>query len=205
MNPDNEQGSPAWHASRVGRVTASRISDVLAKGKGSAPSKTRLSYRDQLVAERLTGDYLPSYQSEAMTRGIEQEPFARAAYEAARGVLVDRTGGRPHPWLMAGASPDGEVGYDGLLEIKCPNTATHIGWLVEGVVPAEHRPQMLWQLACYPERKWCDFVSFDVRLPASSRLLIVRLDRDDEWIANAETEVAKFLAEVDEIVARYTI
>lgn len=205
MNQENEQGSSEWHASRVGRVTASRIADVLAKGKGNAPSKTRQSYRDQLVAERLTGAYLPSYQSEAMTRGIEQEPFARAAYEAARGVMVDRTGGRSHARLMAGASPDGEVETKGLLEIKCPNTATHIGWLVDGVVPAEHRPQMQWQMACYPEREWCDFVSFDIRLPASSRLFIARLERDNEWIANAEAEVEKFLAEVDEIVARYTL
>lgn len=185
----------------VGKVRAAKISDVLSKGKG----KTRAAYRDLLVAERLTGSYLPSYESEAMRLGTEQEPFARAAYEAARGVMVDKPYGVSHPRLYSGASPDGVVGEDGLLEIKCPSTNTHVGWMVDDVVPAEHRPQMLWQLACYPDRKWCDFVSFDVRLPASSRLFIARLMRDDEWIAMAEAEVERFLAEVDEIVARYSV
>jgi len=189
------------NGSGVGKVRAARISDVLSKGKG----KTRAAYRDQLVAERLTGAYLPSYESEAMRWGTEQEPFARAAYEAAKGLLVDKPEGVSHPRLASGASPDGVVGEDGLLEIKCPKTDTHIGWMVDGVVPTEHRPQMLWQLACYPGRKWCDFVSFDVRLPASSRLFIARLMRDDEWIAMAESEVERFLLEVDEIVARYSL
>lgn len=189
------------NGSGVGKVRAARISDVLAKGKG----KTRAAYRDMLVAERLTGAYLPSYESEAMRWGTEQEPFARAAYEAARGVMVDKPHGVSHPRLFAGASPDGVVDPDGLLEIKCPKTETHIGWMVDGEVPAEHRPQMQWQMACYPDRKWCDFVSFDVRLPESSRLFIARLMRDDAWISMAEAEVERFLAEVDEIVARYTL
>ena len=191
-----EQGSPEWFKARCGRVTASRISDVIAKGKGT----TRNSYRDQLVAEILTGEIADTYQSDAMKWGIEQEQFARAAYEIHAGVMVDKTGGRSHPRLRSGASPDGVVDPDGLLEIKCPNSATHVGYLAGREVPAKYRAQMLWQLACYPERKWCDFVSFDARLPEGSRLFVARLMRDDEWIANTETEVEKFLAEVDAMV-----
>jgi predicted phage-related endonuclease len=186
----------------LGRVRASQISAVLAKGKG----KTRASLRDQLVAERLTGQYAPSYESDAMRWGSEQEPFARAAYEAATGQLVDKLPGRSHPRLESGASADGEIGDEGILEIKCPNTATHVGWMIDGVVPPEHVPQMQWQLACYPERKWSDFASYDVRMPEPSRLWIApRLVRDDAWIAMAEAEVEKFLAEVAGIVARYRV
>lgn len=184
-----------------GKVRASQISSVLAKGKG----KTRAALRDLLVAERLTGQYAPSYESEAMRWGTEQEPFARAAYEASRGVFADKREGRSHPTLASGASADAEVGEDGLLEIKCPNTATHVGWMVDGVAPSEHVPQMQWQLACYPERKWVDFCSFDVRLPVSSRLFVVRVERDDAWIKATESEVERFLAEVDEIVKRYQV
>ena len=193
-----EQGSPEWFASRLGRVTASRIADVLSRGKGV----TRDAYMDQLVAEILTGEVADTYQNEAMTRGIEQEPFARAAYEAHAGVLVDKTGGASHPRLRSGASPDGIVGDDGLLEIKCPNSSTHVRWMLDGDVPAKHRPQMLWQLACYPGRKWCDFASFDARMPEGSRVFVARLQRDDQWISAAEVEVERFLAEVDARVAQ---
>jgi hypothetical protein len=186
----------------LGRVRASQISAVLAKGKG----ETRAALRDQLVAERLTGEFATSYQSEAMRWGSEQEQFARAAYEAAKGVLVDKLPGRSHPRLASGASADGEVGEDGLLELKCPNTATHVGWIADGVVPPEHVPQLQWQFACYPERTWNDFASYDVRMPESSRLWIApRLYRDEKWIAETEKEVEKFLAEVDEMVARFSV
>ena len=192
-------------AKRGGKVIASRISDVLSKGKGEAASKTRAAYRDELAAEILTGTIAESYQSEAMARGIEEEAFARMAYEAHAGVFVDKKPGRSHPRLRAGASSDGEVGEDGLLEIKAPHSKTHLAWMNDGVVPAAHRAQMGWQLACYPERKWCDFVSFDARMPEGRKLFVVRLIRDDEWIAKAESEVEKFLAEVDELVARFSL
>lgn len=192
-------------AKRGGRVIASRISDVLSKGKGEAESKTRAAYRDELVAEILTGTIAESYQSEAMTRGIEEERFARAAYELHAGVFVDKQPGRSHPRLRAGASADGEVGADGILEIKCPHSKTHVAWIGAGGVPPEHRPQMLWQLACYPERKWCDFVSFDARMPEGRKLFVVRLERDEAWIGKAEAEVERFLAEVDAMVARFRL
>jgi len=187
-------------AKRGGKVIASRISDVLAKGKGL----TRAAYRDELVAEILTGTIAETYQSDAMARGIEEERFARMAYEAHAGVFVDKRPGRSHPRLRSGASADGEVGEEGILEIKCPNSKTHVSWMADDEVPSIHRPQMLWQLACYPERKWCDFVSFDARMPEGRKLFVKRLERDDKWIATAEAEVEKFLAEVDEMVARFT-
>mgnify|MGYP003557065192 CR=1 FL=1 len=190
---------------RGGRVIASRIADVLSKGKGEAESKTRAAYRDELVAEILTGTIAESYQSEAMTRGVEEERFARAAYELHAGVFVEKQPGRSHPRLRSGASADGEVGADGILEIKCPHSKTHVAWMGAGAVPSEHRPQMLWQLACYPERKWCDFVSFDARMPEGRKLFVVRLERDEAWIGKAEAEVERFLAEVDAMVARFAI
>ncbi len=186
----------------LGLVRASQISQVLAKGK----CKTRAALRDLLVAERMTGEYAPSYESEAMRWGKEQEAFARAAYEAEREVMVDKLPGRSHPTLESGASADGEVGDDGILEIKCPNTATHVGWIFDGCVPPEHIPQIQWQLACYPEREWCDFISFDVRMPEGSRLWIApRVVRDDAWIKATEIEVEKFLAEVSEMVERLSV
>lgn len=196
---DIEQGSHEWHALRLGRVTASRVADVLSGGKGL----TRAAYRNELVAERLTGTPCGSdYTSDAMRRGSEQEPFARAAYELATGCMVDLVAFVEHPRLMAGASPDGLVGTDGGLEVKNPDSATHIGYVESGVVPSKYVSQMQWAMAC-TGRQWWDFVSFDARLPSSLRLLIVRVPRSDEWISKTEAEVARFLAEVDELVERF--
>ncbi|UOF80912.1 exonuclease [Caudoviricetes sp.] len=194
---DFPQGSQEWLASRAGMVTASRIADVIAKGKGAAESAVRRDYRAQIVAEILTGKPQDDgFTNAAMQWGTETEPFARAAYEALYGVMVDQCGLVLHPTIERGAaSPDGLV-VDGLVEIKCPKTATHLEYLMAGTAPAKYQPQMLWQMAC-TEREFCDFISFDPRLPQDLQMIVVRFERDDKRIKEIEAEVIKFLAEVD--------
>jgi putative phage-type endonuclease len=191
-----EQGSDAWFNIRIGKVTASRVADVLAKTK-TGYSTTRDNYMAQLVCERLTGQKGESFTNAAMQHGTETEPLARAAYEALRDVLVDEVGFVSHPSIeMAGASPDGLVGEDGLIEIKCPNTATHIETLLSESVLNKYYTQMQFQLAC-TGRKWCDFVSFDNRLPTELQVFVKRVPRDDVYIRLIEDEIVKFLGELD--------
>ena len=191
-----EQGSDAWFNIRIGKVTASRVADVLAKTK-TGYSTTRDNYMAQLVCERLTGQKGESFTNAAMQHGTETEPLARAAYEALRDVLVDEVGFVSHPTIeMSGASPDGLVGEDGLIEIKCPNTATHIETLLSESVPNKYYTQMQFQLAC-TGRKWCDFVSFDNRLPKELQVFVKRVPRDDVYIRLIEDEIVKFLGELD--------
>jgi len=191
-----EQGSEAWFNIRIGKVTASRVADVLAKTK-TGYSTTRDNYMAQLVCERLTGQKGESFTNAAMQHGTETEPLARAAYEARYDVLVDEVGFVSHPTIeMSGASPDGLVGEDGLIEIKCPNTATHIETLLSESVPNKYYTQMQFQIAC-TGRKWCDFVSFDNRLPTELQMFVKRVPRDDMYIKLIEDEIVKFLAELD--------
>ncbi len=199
---DCVQGTPEWHIARSGKVTASSINCVTAKVK-SGESKMREDYKIEIVTERLTGKPSPGgYFSDVMKWGLEQEPFARAAYEVRANALVDQVGFIVHPTIDgAGMSPDGLVGDVGLVEIKCPLSKTHIRYLLEGKVPSEYRAQMLWQMAC-SERAWCDFVSFDPRLPEDLQLFVIRFERDDEAIKAMEAEVLVFLAEVDDIIKR---
>lgn len=195
------QGSPEWFAARLGKVTASRIVDVMATIK-SGEAAARANYRAELVAERLSGVSAEGFTSSAMERGTELEPFARAAYEAHGLVLADQVGFVDHPSIpYSGASPDGLVGDLGLVEIKCPNTATHIGYLTAGIVPAKYQPQMLWQMAC-TGREWCDFVSYDPRLPGNLSLFVIEFERDDKRIKEIEAEVVRFLDEVKETIAK---
>lgn len=197
------QGSVEWMESRLGRVTASRLTDVLAKLK-TGEAAARANYRAELVAERLTGKSAESFSNAAMKWGTDCEPLARAAYEAEFGVLVDEVAMIPHPAIeWAGASPDGLVGSDGLLEIKCPSTKTHIDTLLSGEAPSQYLPQMFWQMAC-TGRAWCDFVSFDPRLPADMQMFVQRVPRDDELIARYEQEVIVFLSEVGDTILRLT-
>ena len=192
-----EQGSAEWHAVRCGKVTASRIADIIAKTK-SGSSASRGNYMAELVCERLTGVPQDNFKSPAMEWGTAQEPHARAAYEAAGGVLVEEIGFVPHPTIgMSGASPDGLVEDLGLIEIKCPNTATHIDTLLTSKVPDRYNTQMQWQMAC-TGRQWCDYVSYDPRLPDNMRLFITRVPRDDTAIRLMEIEVVAFLTELDE-------
>lgn len=197
------QGSDAWKRARAGLVTASRIDDVMAKGKGSAESTTRANYRAQIIVERLTGEPQDDiYQNAAMIRGNEQEPFARASYEARFDVLVEQVGLVLHPTIpLSGASPDGLVGLDGAIEIKSPHSSTHIDNIIRGGAPQKYVPQLQWVLAC-TGRTWIDFVSFDNRLPSHLSLFVVRVERDDAYIKACEAAVVQFNNEVDEYIEK---
>lgn len=198
-----EQRTPEWFATRCGKVTASRIADLMAKTK-SGPAATRQNYAAQLVAERLTGTTEPGFTSAAMTWGIDQEANARTCYEFDRDVTVAEVGFIDHPAIgMTGASPDGLVGDDGMVEIKCPGTAKHIDTLRGAGAASGYVKQMQWQMAC-AGRQWCDFVSYDPRLPVEMQLYVERHPRDDAMIAEIEAAVSEFLAEVDATVADLT-
>jgi len=189
------QGSDEWKALRLGKVTASRVSDVVARTK-TGYGAGRANYMAQLIAERLTGTPAESYTNAAMQHGTETEPEARSAYEFYQGVNVKEVAFVPHPKIdQAGCSPDGLVGDDGLVEIKCPNTATHLETLLGQAVPSKYDAQMQFQMAC-TDRQWCDFVSYDPRMPENMRLFIKRVVRDDKRIAELESEIAAFLLEM---------
>jgi len=192
-----EQGTPEWFAARLGKVTASRVADVIAKTK-SGYSTSRENYMAQLTVERITNTQAESFTNAAMQWGTDQEPFARAAYEIATGLFVEEVGLVPHPSIeWAGASPDGLVGDDGLIEIKCPNTATHLETFLNETVPSKYVTQMQFQMAC-TGRQWCDYVSFDPRMPEGGQLFVKRVPRDKEFIESIELEIIKFLSEVEE-------
>ena len=195
------QQTPEWYAARLGKVTASSVHKVLARTK-TGYGADRANYLTQLVLERVTGTKADSYTNAAMQWGIDQEPFARAAYEAAKGLLVDEVGFVQHPTIaMAGASPDGLVGNDGMVEIKCPDSKTALEcWLSEDPVESKYFAQMQWQMRC-ADRAWCDYVVFDPRMPIKAQLFIYRVNRNDTWIKVTEMEVEKFLGEVDSKVA----
>lgn len=195
-----DQRTAEWFAARAGKATASKIADIMATTK-SGYAASRANYAAQLICERLTGEVEPAFCSPAMAWGTEKEPEAREAYRIYNLCEVTEIGFVDHPTIpMSGASPDGLVGDDGLVEIKAPNTATHIETLRTGAVPGKYVKQMLWQMAC-TGRRWCDFASYDPRMPDEMRLIVIRLHRCDETIAAMEAEVSKFLAEVDEAVA----
>lgn len=192
------QGTPEWMALRLGKLTASRMVDVLAAKTTAA----RRNYIAQLVAERLTGTVGESFSSAAMAWGVENEMFARAEYEILTDSSVDQVAFIDHPAIeWCGASPDGMLGTDGLIEIKCPNTATHIEYLLGQKPPAKYIPQMALQLAC-TGRQWCDFVSYDPRLPEDHRLFVVRYTPDPAYMETIDKEARTFLAEVAETICR---
>lgn len=194
-----EQRSEDWFAARLGKVTASKVKDVMAKGRGGAPSATRQNYMMQLLCERLTGKREEGFTSAAMQRGTELEPLARAAYEIRTGNIVDETGCFSHSKIDGFmASPDGLVGSVGLIECKCPNTATHVATLQSGRHDPQYDWQMLAQMAC-ADRDWVDFVSFDDRLPEELQYACFRFHRDESRIRDMETEVKLFLEELAEL------
>lgn len=198
-----EQGTDEWRELRLGHVTASCVADIMAKGK-SGESESRRKYKLRIVAERLTRQGQESFMNAAMEWGVEQEPFARMAYEVKNNVLVDKTGFWHHPDIaFLGVSPDGLVGDDGLVEIKCPNTTTHLDYVYDDKVPAKYFKQIQCQL-WVTGRQWCDFISFDPRLPNKNQLFIKRCERDEEFIAEMEKEVREFLSEVDFMVNKLT-
>ena len=194
-----EQRTEEWFKQRLGKVTASKISDVIAKTK-SGPSASRENYSTQLTLERLTGQQAEFYTNAAMEWGTATEPQARQAYEVYREVFVDEVGFIDHPIIaMSGASPDGFVGEDGLVEIKCPESKTQMETLLNQKVPTKYMPQMQWQMAC-TGRKWCDFVSYDPRMPENLQIFVQRVERNDDYIKMLEQEVTAFLAEIDQKV-----
>ena len=191
-----EQRSSEWFSARLGKVTASRVADIVSKTK-SGYSTSRANYMAELIVERLTGKAAEHYQNAAMFWGTNTEPLALSSYEDRTGGLVEEVGFVPHPTIpMSGASPDGMVNEDGLVEIKCPNTSTHIETVLGQEVPAKYLPQMQWQMAC-TGRDYCDFVSFDPRLPDGMKIFVRTVRRDVEMIRNLEEEVSKFLAEIE--------
>ena len=191
-----EQRTPAWYAARLGKVTASRVADIISKTK-SGYSTSRANYMAELLCERLTGTKADGYVNAAMQWGIDIEPSAREAYQSLLGVLVEETGFVNHPDItMAGASPDGLIGDVGMVEIKCPTTSVHIDTLMSGVVPSKHMAQIQWQMAC-TGRNWCDFVSYDPRMPENMRMFVQRVNRDETYIEEITKEVNLFLSELD--------
>jgi putative phage-type endonuclease len=191
-----EQRTDDWFAARLGKVTASRVADVIAKTK-TGYGAGRANYAADLVVERLTGQKASSFSNAAMEWGTQTEPQAKAAYAAKTGILVEDVGFIDHPTVaMSGASPDG-FAEDGLIEVKCPNTATHLEYVLAELPPLKYFTQMQWQMAC-TGRPWCDFASFDPRLNERLQLLVVRVPRDDDYIKMLEQEVTTFLQELDD-------
>ncbi len=188
----------AWLRARAGKLTASRMADALDFRKDGKPGAARVKLMKELLAERLTGDSVRHFVTDAMTWGLEKEAEAKSAYEAETGELIADAGFYDHPRIdNFGATPDGLIGADGLIETKCPNTATMIDWIMSGVVPEEHKPQMLAQLAC-SGRRWVEFVAFDPRIRDQKRQLFVRrFEPATAEIAAIEAAAEAFLAEVD--------
>lgn len=196
-----EQGTPEWLMARLGKITASKVAEVLAITK-NGPSERRTKYLWQLVSERLTGDFTRTYTNDAMLWGIENEPIAREFYEALNDVKVEQVGLYVHPRFdFAAASPDGLVGDDGLIEIKCLTTVNHIRAIYDSQPPKDYLPQVHWQMAC-TGRQWCDLTLFDPRVPLEMQLHTFRIERNDEEIEKMEDHVLTFNGEIEGIIAK---
>lgn len=198
------QGSGAWLNARVGCLTASRMADAMAILKSGKPSESRNKLMIEILAERMTGDAAPHFVNDAMRHGTEQEPFAKSAYEAASGNLLDECGFILHPSIEHfGASPDALLDDDAVVEFKCPTTTTHIGWLLAGVMPEQHKAQVLAQLAC-TGRTRAVFVSFDPRMPLARQLFVKEWTPDPAEIAAVEGAARQFLAELEAMFQQLT-
>ena len=194
-----EQRTDEWFSARLGKATASRIAGIIAKLKDGKPAASRENIAVELALEIVTGNRQEGFSNAGMQWGTDTEPQARAAYESYTGKFVEEIGFINHPTIpMAGCSPDGLV-EDGLIEIKCPNSATHLKTITAGKADSQYIPQMQWQMAC-TGRAWCDFVSFDPRFPEKHRMAIFRVQRDQEYINTLEAEVLAFNKEVQAIV-----
>ena len=194
-----EQQTPELYEVKIGKVGASRLADVMAEGRGGKPSATRANYMYELLTARLTGEYQQTYQSPEMLRGIELEAEARRKYEIVTFNEVKQVGWIAHPEIdMCGCSPDGLVDDDGLIEIKVPNTKTHLETVLHGKIDRSYMLQMQWQMEC-SGRDWCDFVSYDPRLPENIQIYIIRVDKKQEVIDSIKTAVQAFLSELAEL------
>lgn len=203
MNFD-PQRSGAWLNARCGCLTASRMADAMATLKNGKPSEARNKLLIEILAERLTGDAMPHYVNDAMRWGIEHEPAAKAAYEAASGNLLDACGFVLHPTIAHfGASPDALLDADAVVEFKCPTSTTHVAWILAGVMPDQHKPQVLAQLAC-TRRTRAVFVSFDPRMPAHRQLFVIEWEPKREEIEAAEDAARAFLRDLDAMFERLT-
>lgn len=197
------QGSEAWRMARCGRVTASRVAEVLAKGRNGGIPVTRNAYMDDLIAERIIGRPTESFTNEAMIFGSAHEASARALYSLKYDIDVETVGFIDHPTIpMSGCSPDGMIGDDGLLEIKIPNTTTHLETLRKRIVPTKYLLQITWQMACVPHRRWCDFVSFDPRVEPERQIFVKRVEIDRAEVSRLEEAVRQFLADMEPVEAR---
>jgi putative phage-type endonuclease len=193
---NNLQGTGEWFNARTGKLTASRMRSAIKRLKNGDDSAERKNLKIEILCERMTGDIMDKFVNQAMQWGIEKEPEAKAAYESKTGRIIRDVGFIDHPRIQfCGASPDGFVD-DGLVEIKCPTTSTHVSWILDGGIPEEHIPQMVLQ-AAVTGRSWVDFVSYDPRMPEAQQLLVRRFYPTAGEIAEIETEADKFLAEVD--------
>lgn len=196
--PNEFQGSGIWFANRIGKLTASRMRSAMKRLKNGDDSAERRNLKIEMLAERMTDQIVPKYTNEAMLWGIETEPEAKDVYEEVTGRLITDVGFMDHPVIpFLGASPDGFVD-DGLIEIKCPTTSTHLTWAIDGEVPEEHKPQMIVQ-CLVTGREWCDFVSYDPRVPESYQLFVRRFTPTLDERSEIEAEAVKFLAEVEEM------
>lgn len=194
---DCAQNSEEWHAARLGKATASRISDVMAKGKSGAPSATRARYLAELVLERITGKRQDGFTSKSMQVGIEREPDAADRYTFLTGEPICEVGFVLHPTIdYSGASPDRLAGADGLVQFKCPEAHTHLAYIRGETLPRDYLLQVQWEMAC-TKAAWCDFASYHPEFPISKRMHIRRIKRDPVIIVEAEKAVREFLAEVD--------
>jgi len=201
-----DQRTDEWYQARLSKVTASRMSDVLAKTK-TGYSISRQNYLVQLVTERLTGQKADSFfMNQAMQDGVDREPIARKLYEASNDIIVTEVGFYDHPRIaMSGASPDGVlpellVFGIGLVEIKCPIETTHTNTLMSKKVPSKYIPQIQWQMACVPNAKFCDFISYNPNFPPEMQLFVSRVEKDLQYVLELEAEVEQFLKEVDEAI-----
>lgn len=193
-----EQRTEQWMQQRCGKATASRFNDIMSKTRNGY-SASRKNYAAEIVIQRLTGEIPESFKSQAMQFGIDYEATARLVYTLETGNDVEETGFWEHEVIPAGASPDGLIGDSGLIEIKVPNTANHLETLMTEKLPYQYRAQVQGQM-WITERNWCDFVSFDPRLPENAQMIVIRVDRDDNYINELEEEIIQFLKEVDEQV-----
>lgn len=200
---NNLQGTGEWFNARTGKLTASRMRSAIKRLKNGDDSAERKNLKIEILCERMTGDIMDKFVNTAMQWGIEKEPEAKAAYEKATGRIIQDVGFIDHPRIQfCGASPDGFVD-DGLVEIKCPTTATHVGWILDGGIPEEHKAQMALQ-AAVTGRSWVDFVSYDPRMPEAQQLLVRRFYPTAGEIAEIEAEAEKFIAEVDALFETIT-
>jgi hypothetical protein len=204
MREENKlQGNGAWFNARTGKLTASRMKNAMKYLKGGADSADRKNLKIEILCERLTGDIVDKFVNQAMQWGIDREPEAKEQYELKTGRLIKDVGFVDHPRIeFCGASPDGLVD-EGLIEIKCPTTATHLNWILAGVVPDDHKPQMCLQALC-TGRPWVDFISYDPRMPEANRLFVRRYTPSAEELAEVEAEAVKFLGEVEEMFEQLT-